>query len=437
MSNKDSRIVILGAGMAGFGAAYQLANEGVRGVIYDERPAIGGHTSSRASADGFIFDDGPHISFTKDQRFRDLLADAVDGAFERINAYVNNYWQGHWIKHPAHANLHGLPTDLIIKCVEELVAVNAAPTPKIENYQDWLEAAYGPTFANTFPGEYTKKYHTTDAKNLTTDWLGPRLYRGNLEQVLRGALEAETPSLHYIDDFRYPTHGGFVAYLNKLATMADQHYRHSATAIDPVAKTVTFENGETIGYKQLVSSVPLPQLLRMIKGAPGEVVAAAQKLAVSRAVIVNIGVKREDITRAHWTYFYDADIAFARLSFPHLLSPKTVPPGCGAIQAEVYFSDKYRPLTQSADSQIAPVIEGLRKCGLLKDDDAIAHKSAWATSGNVIFDQDRPAALAATHAYLDEIGIAYCGRYGDWGYMWTDESFFSGERAAQKVLARL
>jgi len=73
----------------------------------------------------------------------------------------------------------------------------------------------------------------------------------------------------------------------------------------------------------------------------------------------------------------------------------------------------------------------------VKDDDTIMHRSAWATSGNVIFDHDRPVSLPKVHAYLNEIGIGYCGRYGDWGYMWTDESFFSGERAAQKVLAAL
>ena len=53
---------------------------------------------------------------------------------------------------------------------------------------------------------------------------------------------------------------------------------------------------------------------------------------------------------------------------------------------------------------------------------------------NIIFDLDRAAALKTVHAYLDELGIAYCGRYGDWGYMWTDESFISGENAAQKAL---
>lgn len=433
----DHGVVILGAGMAGFGAAYQLSQEKVRPVIYDERERAGGHTSSYRFDDGFIFDDGPHISFTEDSRFQDLLAKSVNQEFERVRAYVNNYWQGYWIKHPAHGNLYGLPSDLIIKCVKELVEVNNAPPPPIANYQDWLVASYGPTFANTFPGEYTKKYHSTAAENLTTDWLGPRLYRGDLETVLRGALEPETPELHYIDKFRYPTHGGFVSYLDQFVPLADQHYGHRAVEIDPVAKTIRFENGETAGYKHLITSAPLPRLLPLIKGAPADIVDAAVKLAVTKTVIVNIGLKRPDIGRAHWTYFYDADICFARLSFPHLLSPNTVPPGCGAIQAEIYFSDKYKPLNVSPDSLIDTVIQDLRKCGLVKDDDSIIHRSAWATSGNVIFDHDRPVSLPKVHAYLNEIGIGYCGRYGDWGYMWTDESFFSGERAAQKVLAAL
>ena len=45
------------------------------------------------------------------------------------------------------------------------------------------------------------------------------------------------------------------------------------------------------------------------------------------------------------------------------------------------------------------------------------------------------AALKTVHGYLDDLGIAYCGRYGDWGYMWTDESFKSGEQAAERALA--
>ena len=66
------RFLVLGAGMAGFGAAYQLSQEGIRPTMYDERPAIGGHTSTRVFEDGFVFDEGPHVSFTKDKRIQEL-----------------------------------------------------------------------------------------------------------------------------------------------------------------------------------------------------------------------------------------------------------------------------------------------------------------------------------------------------------------------------
>jgi protoporphyrinogen oxidase len=165
---------------------------------------------------------------------------------------------------------------------------------------------------------------------------------------------------------------------------------------------------------------------------------AAGRLACSTCVLVNVGVDRADLSAAHMTYFYDEDICFTRLSFPHMLSRHNVPEGAGSIQAEVYFSSKYRPLMQSPESLIEPVIADLRRCGLLKDEDRILFRNAMVVPyANVIFDLERAESLRIVHAYLDEIGVAYCGRYGDWGYMWTDESFTSGERAAESVLTSL
>ena len=72
---------------------------------------------------------------------------------------------------------------------------------------------------------------------------------------------------------------------------------------------------------------------------------AASRLSCSQVVLVNIGINRPVDTRAQWTYFYDDNICFARLSFPPGFSAQLVPKGRGSIQAEVYFSDKWRPLT--------------------------------------------------------------------------------------------
>ena len=40
------------------------------------------------------------------------------------------------------------------------------------------------------------------------------------------------------------------------------------------------------------------------------------------------------------------------------------------------------------------------------------------------------------HDYLDEIGIERCGRYGDWGYIWSDQAYLSGEAAVERMLER-
>ena len=189
-------------------------------------------------------------------------------------------------------------------------------------------------------------------------------------------------------------------------------------------------------YDALVSSIPLPDMIRMIKGTPKDVAEAASRLACSTCILVNVGVNREDLSKSQLTYIYDDDICFTRLSFPHMFSRNNVPPGTGSIQAEVYFSSKYKPLTSKPDDLIEPVVKDLRRMGLIREDDKVLHTNARLLKyANIIFDLDRAPALKTVHGYLDDLGISYCGRYGDWGYMWTDESFKSGEQAAERALA--
>ena len=429
-------IVVLGSGMAGFGAAYHLHQEGVAPVMYDKNAYYGGHTTSFRYESGFLYDVGPHISFTKDTRIQELFADSVDQRYETIQINLNNYWRGYWPLHPVQLHLHGLPEDLIIKVVSDFVEERAAPEKPVKNYADWLYASFGRTFAENFPMKYTRKYHLTSADNMSTDWLGPRIYRPSLDEMLRGALSAAAPQVHYITHFRYPSDGGFMCYLKKFVPMGNLRLNHEVVSIDPQARTVSFSNGTITSYDSLISSVPLPDLIRMIQGAPQDVLEASERLACSTCVLVNIGVAREDISEAHMTYFYDEDISFARLGFPHMLSARNAPPGTGSIQAEVYFSKKYKPLSGSPEDWIDPVIRDLHRCGLLRDDDQILSRKAMLLPyANVIFDLDRADALKTVHGYLDDLGIAYCGRYGDWGYMWTDESFKSGELAAERALS--
>jgi protoporphyrinogen oxidase len=429
-------VAVLGSGMAAMGAAHSLREAGQPPVCLDATDYAGGHTASFAAGDGFIFDDGPHVSFTKDERIAQLLADAVDGQYRLVEIVLDNIWHGHRLRHPVQLNLHGLPPELIVSVLEDFVAESTAPSRDVQHYADWLVASFGRTFAETFPMVYGRKYHTLEPQLVTTEWLGPRMYRPDLHEMLQGALDAPREHKHYVTHFRYPEYGGFGAYLAGLRRGLDVRLGHRLVGLDPVGRVLRFANGREVAADAVVSSIPLPELIPLIDGVPDAVRAAAEALSFSSAMLVNVGVDREDLSPAHVTYYYDEDVVFPRLSFPHMLSPHVVPPGAGAIQAEVYYSDRYRPLAMTPEQTVDRVLSDLKRCGVLRDDDRLLVAEARNIRyANVIWDLQRADAVATIHRYLDVIGLVRCGRYGDWIHWWTDEAFLRGERAGQEVLA--
>jgi protoporphyrinogen oxidase len=437
MPNKP--VAVLGTGMSGLGAGYALEAAGVPFICYDKNNFLGGHTRSFRYDSGFVFDEGGHISFTKHEHVRRVLAENVEGKYEERKLAIDNYWHGLRIPHPVQTNLRGLPHDLIVKVIADFVAIDkhsqSNTSGKTQTYAEWLYNTYGKTFADTFPIVYGHKYHTITMDQLTTDWIGPRMYRPNLEDVLRGALGSPVAGAHYVDTFRYPSFGGFVTYLEPFAKRFDVQLTHEVVALDPREQVLRFANGKTASYGSVISSIPLPELIPLITGAPLDVIEATGKLAFTTAVLYNIGVAREDLSDTAITYFYDEDIIFSRVNLPHMFSPNNAPPGCGTIQAEIYFSDKYKPLRGHPEDYFERVIADLRRCGFLRESDKLLLKdTAINRYANVIYDLDRTAALKAVHDFLEEISVHYCGRYGNWDHAWTDEAFVSGEEAARKML---
>src|SRR5689334_20032821 len=274
-------IIVIGSGMAGYGAAHRLHGEGMTPVMYDKNNYYGGHTASFRYESGFLFDVGPQIACTKDPRIQELFADSVEQRFETIQISLNNYWRGHWPLHPVQLHMYGLPEDVIVKVISDFVEARQLPEESPKNYADWLLANFGRSFAEFFPMQYTRKYHTTTAENMSTDWLGPRIYPPSLEEVLRGALSPMAPQIHYITHFRYPTNGGFVSYLNQFVPLGNLNLGHELSSLDPRARRLRFTNGHETSYDALISSVPLPDLITMVEGAPQDVVDASRLLACS------------------------------------------------------------------------------------------------------------------------------------------------------------
>jgi protoporphyrinogen oxidase len=433
----SSNVAVIGSGMAGMAAADRLAGAGVAAEIFEAELEWGGHTRS-FERDGFVFDDGPHVSFTKDEAVRELFTRGARDVVE-FPASISNYFRTHWVKHPAQCHLYGLDPDLVTACIADFVRTHATP-PKVETYQDWCVAMFGATFAQNFPLPYTRKYWTLEAAQMSTDWVGSRMYPPKLEEVVRGALVPDQGGdFHYLSKFRYPARGGFQSFMRAMLRPELLRLGKRLVRLRPARKELSFADGSSSQYEHLISTMPLPELVRAIDPAevPGAVRDAAEALLCSSLVLIDVAVKRADLSPNHWFYVYDEDISFARGHFPHMLSAHNAPPGCGSIQLEVYHS-RHKPLETSPDLLPERVVDELVKIGILRDKQEVL----WARSrevhyANVVFDHQRTAALGVIEPWLSERGIVRAGRYGDWAYHWTDDSVKSGWRAADQVISAL
>ena len=66
----SKKIVIIGAGPTGLGAAYRLHELGYDNwVMYEKSDDVGGHATSHVDKNGFVWDEGGHVIFSHYQYF--------------------------------------------------------------------------------------------------------------------------------------------------------------------------------------------------------------------------------------------------------------------------------------------------------------------------------------------------------------------------------
>lgn len=446
--------LILGAGLAGISASYHIGHQNC--LVLEKSSHSFGHIHSQVR-EGFTWDEGPHVSFTKHEYVRELFAEGVNGLFEEYPVRTVNYFQGHWIDHPAQSNLYQLPEPLRARCMESFLASrDGAGEKSCADYQAWLNQAFGPVFAETFPAAYTRKYWTVDPAKLTTDWVGERVFLPKVEDVLAGSQGPLERQTHYITQIRYPTKGGYQSFAQKMAAGMQVRLNTPVSQIDLTQKRVALADGSWIPYSRLINTIPLPAFIDMCLRVPSEICEAAGSLACSQLLIVNATAPHPTQIEGNWFYVYDEDKFSTRINCTERLSPHNAPDGHTGVQVEVYFS-KYRTRTESREVIARAVIDELCEMGFLRPDlleNGLAdikwftHDVAWA---NVIFDHHRRAALNAIWKWLASFGLErepddllpttewttavrpngeliMAGRFAQWKYFWTDDCVLRGKQ---------
>ncbi len=279
--------------MAGFGAGASPARSTEPAGPLRQARHYGGHTASYGYEGGFTFDEGPHVSFTKDERVRSSCSPTTSTSkYETLHTRVNNYWQGHWIKHPAQGNLHGLPhRPGRRRSSRDFVDAQQQRAGRDPQLRGLAARQLRRHVRRDVPDGVHDQVPHDEARNMSTDWIGPRLYRPKLEEVLRGALAPPDPRRPLHQPLPLP----LARRLRLLPAPVHGDDGRAAGSRAEVASTprarrsaLRERRGRAVRRARLVDAAAGADPDRST-GAPADVLEAAARLACSEVVIVNLG----------------------------------------------------------------------------------------------------------------------------------------------------
>lgn len=416
------RILIIGAGIAGLGASYALKRKNIIPIILEQNDDYGGLCGSYVIK-GFHFDHFVHLSHTQNEHVKKLF----QLSSPEINTHTPNpynIYKRRWIKHPAQNNLFPLDEN-----EKQLIINDFLRRPKdfdnIANYEQWLRLQFGDYFAEHFPMVYTRKYWMKEAKELRTEWVGNRLYQPSVDEVIQGSKTPDTPMTYYAKEMRYPKRGGYRSFLKEFANGADIRYNEKVIKIDPVGHSIYTSNGNIYKYDKLISSMPLPEIIKCIYDVPINIAKAANELEWTSGYQISIGFKNKNIPPYLWWYIYDEDILSARVYSPSLKSPDNAPEGCSSLQIEVYCRKDSFTKEELIDGTIGKLIE----MRIVNEDDILFTHLKFEEYANVIFSDSIYKNRQLVREYLKSKGITTIGRFGEWDYLWSDQSLVSGMKS--------
>jgi UDP-galactopyranose mutase len=471
LKTSAAKTVVVGAGPTGLSAAYHLGEDA---VLLEKNSEVGGWCRS-VEAGGFLFDYAGHIMFSSDpyvhQLYQMLLGDNVH--WQDREAWI--FSKGVYTRYPFQGALYGLPPKVIQECIvgaiesrygalkparkpngktngscqpgkvndccadgileasAPLVVSNSEP----KNFEEFIYKVWGAGIAKHFAIPYNRKLWAVPLNEMETSWLGGRVPLPDLEEMIEGALSPVPKPMGPNARFGYPLRGGFQKLMEAWVPLlkGDLRLNSKVTQVSPSKRTVTINGEERMRYETLVSTMPLPLLIRQMGDeAPDDIRDAAGRLRHVSVRTVHIGVGRENLTEKHWIY-YPEDTVFHRIFVQGNASPYCNPPGGFGVSCEITYSP-HKPLPCDGDDLVKLCIEDCIRVGMFKREDPI-----WATAqcdlpfAYVVYDHGRAEAVKTIRQWLAERGILLAGRYSEWEYYNSDHAFIAGQKAAEQVKA--
>jgi protoporphyrinogen oxidase len=429
MSQQAQQIILgggvtgLAAGVAGAGAVYE-ASEHPGGICssYYLRPGSTERLHD-APADGeaYRFEiGGGHWIFGGDPavlRFVKTLAPTESYA-RRSSVFLPG--EKLFTPFPIQNHLGQLGVARSRKALEEITH----PSGEQTTMRQWLRRNFGQTLFDLFFDGFNRLYTAG-----LYDRIAPQdAYKSpiDLPTVMRGASAADAPAVGYNTQYLYPIEGlGTLA--QRMAARCSQgvHYGKRASRIDTAAREVHFDDGTSLKYSRLLSTLPLDVMMKLsglsVPDRPDP---------YTSVLVVNIGAaRRPRCPGDHWVYVPSSLAGFHRIGFYDNVSSRFLPASRRANHrhTSIYVERGYvggdKPSDEQIKSYCDALVRELQQWEFIGDVEVIdptwidsAYTWSWPGS------KWRTQALSA----LEQQEIYQVGRYARWIFQGIADSIRDG-----------
>ncbi len=350
------RILILGGGPAGVGAAWQLARQQKAEVTLIERGATFGGNSGSFEAFGQRLDYGSH-----------RLHPATDA---HIMADIQALLGADLLDRPRHGRIRLLgkwihfplkPHDLLLRLDKSFALGSLADAirkklpgalPEGDTFASVLRANLGATICEHFYFPYAVKLWGRAPEELSAVQARRRVSAGNFGKLLRKVLGA-VPGMKKpgAGRFFYPRRG-FGAISEAYAAEAlragaslrvkTQLLELTRPLAGPWRATVQQVESASVGERELIeadqiwSTIPITALAKsLVPGAPREVLEAGERTTFRAMILIYLQIPRARFTEFDAHYFPGADTRITRLSEPKNYAALSEPVDSTVLCAEL------------------------------------------------------------------------------------------------------